>query len=477
MKKLALLSLALIAFIQIDYCQTIPDSALYLGQTPPGNTPMVFAPGIISISGRKDKVITISPDGQCLFYSVGEWPNCRTMFMEYKNGNWTNPVTASFSKTRSVDEPIFAPDGKRIYYYAYNAPNSFGGADICYSVRVDSLWNEPINVGSSLNSAGDEYHPCIVNDSSIYFDNTSGGMYRAQYINGVYQPRVMLPSPINPNSSWGDCYVSPDESYMIFTSYSRGGFGGYDNFISYKKANGTWTNPKNIGSKVNTSADESGGDITADGKYMTFGRNDDIYWVSASFIDSLKQTNFIPYVKNNIKMQTDTLGNSFSYMVPDSIFIDDDGNNTLAYSASLNNGDPLPSWLSFDNESMTFSGTLTESGSFRIKVAATDTAGASASNVFALQVVEKTSSVRQTIEHNIQVFPNPTNDRINISFGSITYKNAVVELTDINGRSIISNNFHNTSATTIALTGYPQGYYLLIINIDGEKINKKICLE
>jgi hypothetical protein len=176
-------------------------------------------------------------------------------------------------------------------------------------------------------------------------------------------------------------------------------------------------------------------------------------------------------------MQTDTLGNSYSYIVSDIIFIDDDGNNTLTYSASLNNDDPLPSWLSFDNESMTFSGTLNESGSFRIKVTATDTADASASNVFTLIVVEKTSSVRQTLEHNIPVFSNPTNDRINISLCSITYKNAVVELTDINGRTIISNNCHNTSTTTIALTGYPQGYYLLIINIDGEKINKKICLE
>jgi hypothetical protein len=290
MKKLALLTLLWVTFLQVSHCQPIPADSLYLGQTPPGSTPTIFAPNIISISGRREKVITFSPDGQCLFFSYGIWPNCKTMIMEYKNNRWSKPEIASFSKTRSVDEPIFSPDGKRIYYYAYNSPNSVGGADICYSVRNDSTWSEPINVGNSLNTSSDEYHPCVVNDSSIYFENTSGVMYRSQYINGSYQPKTMLPSPITHSSAWGDCYVSPDESYIIFTSSRSGGFGGNDDYISYRLADGSWTNPRNLGNKINTSANESGGDITADGKYLMFWRNDDIYWVSASFIDSIKQT-------------------------------------------------------------------------------------------------------------------------------------------------------------------------------------------
>lgn len=394
--------------------QSIPSDSLYLGQLPPGKTPKVFAPGIISISGRNDKVITFSPDGQCLFYSVGDWPNCITMFMEYKNGHWTNPDTASFSQTRSVDEPLFAPDGKRVYYYAYNAPNSVGGADICYSVRNDSLWSDPINVGSSLNSSLDEYHPCIVHDSSIYFENNSGLMHRSQYTNGTYQSRIPLPSPINPNSAYGDPYISPDESYIIISSSRSGGYGGKDIYISYKKVNGAWTNPKNLGNTINTSVFEDFADITPDGKYMTFGRNEDIYWVSASFIDSLRHTNFIPYLKWVIANQVDTVGHLFRYTIPDTTFIDDDGNNTLSYSATLNNGSSLPVWLSFDSTDLTFSGTPTAAGTYTIKVTTFDTAKASASTTFNLivspltGVAEGNNSFPESFSLG-QNYPNPFN--------------------------------------------------------------------
>jgi hypothetical protein len=480
MKKLALLSLALIVLMQISYCQTIPVDSLYLGQTPPGDTPKVFAPGIISISGRSDKVITFSHDGKCLFYSVGVFPNCKTLFMEYKNNRWTNPEVASFSKTRSVDEPIFSPDGTRLYYYAYNAPNSSGDADICYSVRIDSLWSEPINVGSTLNYVSDEYHPCMVNDSSIYFDDNSGVMYRAQYKNGVYQTRTMLPSPINPNSSYGDCFVSPDESYIIFSSSTRGGYGGNDLYISYRKTNGKWTNPKNLGNKINTSANDADGDITADGKYMTFMRNTigyDIYWVSSDFIDSLKQTNYIPYVKIKIANQSDTVGHLFSLSFSDSAFYDDDGNNTLTYSATLTDGSPLPSWLPFDPDTRTFSGTLTEAGTFRIKVIATDTAKATASCTFVLKVAEKPSSLSQIDEQNIIIYPNPSKGQLNIAFSGNSNTNAIVEIIDMEGKLIFSNSYQNVSTAIIDLNSIPKGIYLLKSTNGYEIINKKICLE
>jgi hypothetical protein len=480
MKKFKLLSVTLIAFVhftQIGYCQAVPVDSLYLGQTPSGNTPAVFAPGIISIPGRKDKVITFSPDGQCLFYSIGEWPNCKTMFLEYKNDKWTKPEIASFSKTRSVDEPIFAPDGKRIYYYAYNAPNSAGGADICYSVRIDSLWSEPINVGSPLNSSGDEYHPCIVKDSSIYFENTGGTMNRSQYKNGGYQPRKALPSPINPTSSWGDCYVSPDESYLILASSSRGGYGGSDIFISYKKADGTWANPKNIGSKINTSADEASGDITIDGKYMTFYRNGDLYWVSANFIDSLKYTNYIPYVKTKIANQTDTVGHLFSLTFSDSTFIDDDGNNTITYSACLSDGTTLPSWLTFEPGTRTLSGTPSVAGTFNIKVLATDTAKAIASCTFTLKVADNPTFINQLYAQNISIYPNPAKGQLNITFGTISNKNAIVEIFGMQGKLAFSNSYQNFSSAIVDLNSIPKGLYLLKITIDGEIINKRICLE
>ena len=93
------------------------------------------------------------------------------------------------------------------------------------------------------------------------------------------------------------------------------------------------------------------------------------YWVKVdNIIDSLRQTNFIPYLVNQIPNQTDSVGVQYSYTIPDSTFIDDDGNNTITYSATLGDGSSLPSWLNFNPGTRNFRGTPTAAGSLSIKV-------------------------------------------------------------------------------------------------------------
>ncbi|NOU47166.1 MAG: T9SS type A sorting domain-containing protein [Bacteroidales bacterium] len=284
MKKLALLPLIIASFVQMSYSQ-IPD--LYLGLTPPGNTPEVFAPGIVSLPGRNERAITFSPSGHDIFFAIGDWPLRSTIYIKYQDSAWSNPDTASFSIGHSVDEPFFSMDGNRIYYYAYQ-PNSMTNADIYYSENDGDSWSAPISVGSTLNTTGDEFHPNIVNDGSIYFANSAGKTYRAQYSDGSFLPRVKLPNNVN-SGIWPDHYVAPDESYMIFTSSMSGGFGSSDLYVSFRNFDKSWTTPQNFGNTINTSGYEGSGDVTPDGKYMTFDNIVDIYWVKIdNIIDSLK---------------------------------------------------------------------------------------------------------------------------------------------------------------------------------------------
>jgi hypothetical protein len=68
------------------------------------------------------------------------------------------------------------------------------------------------------------------------------------------------------------------------------------------------------------------------------------------------------------------------------VFIDDDGNRTLKFSATLEDGSPLPVWLRFRSSARKFSGTPADPGSYRIRITATDTAGAVVSTDFTLKV-------------------------------------------------------------------------------------------
>ena len=276
--------------------QSIPADSLYFGQTPPGNIPQIFAPGIVSLPGRNEAVISFSPDGQSVFFYIEKYPqpgNPYFMFSEYAGNHWSAPDTIPFSAGRKTGEPFFAWNGNRVYMWATNAVNHHGTGDLSYSQKQGTGWSDPISMGDPPNSEAFQYHPCIVGDSSVYFSSNDGRVCRCQYAGGVYQERVILPRPVNfPGSAtWGDPYVSPGETYMIIKAIREEGFGGNDIYISYRKQDMTWTNPKNLGNIINTPGDETSGDITPDGLYMTYGSNEDLYWVSASFIDSLRYTN------------------------------------------------------------------------------------------------------------------------------------------------------------------------------------------
>lgn len=301
MKKAVLPSIFIAVLSCISYAQ-VPD--LYLGLTPPGNTPEVFAPGIVSLPSRNERVITFSPSGHEIFFAIGDWPTRKTMYIQYKDGVWTDPELASFSIGSSAEEPFFSADGSRVYYYAY-PPASTANADIYYSSKTDTGWSEPVNLGSTLNTTGDEYHPNVVADGSIYFANTSGKTYRSQYSNGSFQPRVLLPNNVN-SGVWPDHYVAQDESYMIFTSSKAGGYGSSDLYISFRNADGSWTNPQNLGSPINTAAYEGSADITPDGLYMTFDNSSDIYWVKIdNVIDSLEANSGVVTSVNELPNQQD----------------------------------------------------------------------------------------------------------------------------------------------------------------------------
>jgi hypothetical protein len=67
---------------------------------------------------------------------------------------------------------------------------------------------------------------------------------------------------------------------MIFSSNRPGGFGGLDQYISFRNNDRTWTSPKNIGPKFNTRNDDYDMDISPDGKYIFIYLKNSIYWMT-----------------------------------------------------------------------------------------------------------------------------------------------------------------------------------------------------
>lgn len=109
---------------------------------------------------------------------------------------------------------------------------------------------------------------------------------------------------------------------------------------------------------------------------------------SQVFALDVLNVNDAPYAVNSLLSQAAAEDAPFTYTLPDNAFADVDVGDVLSYSATLQNGDPLPSWLSFDGSSRTFTGTPANGdvGVLNIAVSATDLAGASASQTFTLDI-------------------------------------------------------------------------------------------
>jgi uncharacterized protein YjdB len=95
-----------------------------------------------------------------------------------------------------------------------------------------------------------------------------------------------------------------------------------------------------------------------------------------------------PVVSNPIVDQVAMVGENFNFTVPSNTFSDPDAGTLLTYTASIFNGSALPSWLTFNATSRTFSGTPASGnqGAFNVRVTATDGDGGSVSDVFLVTV-------------------------------------------------------------------------------------------
>ncbi len=113
------------------------------------------------------------------------------------------------------------------------------------------------------------------------------------------------------------------------------------------------------------------------------------FGMAAQYLSSLEEpANQAPITVTSITHQTAWEDASFSFTIPATTFIDPDTGDVLTLSASLANGDPLPSWLSFDAATERFSGipSQTEVGAIDVRVTATDPGGLSAQDTFSLAV-------------------------------------------------------------------------------------------
>jgi len=197
-----------------------------------------------------DGPATFNKEQNMIIYTRSAMKNERKQLVNEKNenqftlysstkvdGQWTDPVELPFNSTRhSVGHPALSADGKTLYFSS-DMPGGFGGSDLYKSSYDGTTWSEPVNLGNTVNTAGNEVFPYIAKNGDLYFSSeghqTLGGLdiFVSENRGGAWKTPVNLAYPLN--SSQDDFAIIINENDT--TGYVSSNRSGVDMIYTYTK--------------------------------------------------------------------------------------------------------------------------------------------------------------------------------------------------------------------------------------------------
>ena len=260
----------------------------YLGETPPGNTPKLFAPGIVSTRGKGEYCCTFSPDGKEMFFSANIGKHFAILFYsKLGSEGWTAPDIPSFSKGHIDYLPYIMPDGKQMFFGRIKKDDhgAVTGKGF-YSISRKNKKTFDVLLPVLFPQGKDWMHVSSTSDLTIYTTYLPlRKTARFRLTEKGYLSKEIPSGGLHPGSHPA---VAPDESFIIFDSdEGPGGFGEEDLYVCFRNTDGSWSKAINLGEKINSPGGEAIPVLTPDGKYLFYTAKRDLYWISTKFIHEL----------------------------------------------------------------------------------------------------------------------------------------------------------------------------------------------
>mgnify|MGYP002620326008 CR=1 FL=1 len=124
-----------------------------------------------------DGVCCVSPDGKTLYFtrcsSDPDYPRNAEIWQSARSdANWAKPSKCEISKDTlsSFAHPAISPDGEWMYFVS-DMPGGFGGYDIWRVRIIDSKFGGVENLGTPINTEGDEMFPTFRYNGELYFSS------------------------------------------------------------------------------------------------------------------------------------------------------------------------------------------------------------------------------------------------------------------------------------------------------------------
>jgi Tol biopolymer transport system component len=191
-----------------------------------------------------------------------------------EDGAWDAPV--NFAEVNSpYDElcPTAHRNGKT-FLFVSSRPGGYGGGDI-YMTRLHATrgWAPPQNLGATINSSSGEASPYLL-DGELYFSSGRAGnddIYVSPF-DGTSFGAPVLASGLNTAANDSRPNLRRDGLEIFFDSNRAGGIGGVDLWTSTRASTSDpWSAPTNLGSAVNSIANDLRPSLSWDGTTLYFG--------------------------------------------------------------------------------------------------------------------------------------------------------------------------------------------------------------
>lgn len=199
----------------------------------------------------------------------------------FNNNQWEPPQPLPGNINTSYNEGALqiSQDGKCLVFTGCNRPDGLGSCDLYISYLQNGEWSAAKNLGRKVNSDQWDAQPCLSPDKrEIYFASNRPGGYGGIDIyvtrlneKGVWSEPENLGPKVNTPGDEQCPFMHADNQTLYFTSNTWQGYGDDDLFFTKKDSLGNFTtDPVNLGYPINTIYKEGTLYITADGNTAYF---------------------------------------------------------------------------------------------------------------------------------------------------------------------------------------------------------------
>ena len=248
----------------------------YLGQKPPGMTPEVFAPGIVSTENGREFSGAFSPDGREYYFFRVESGVGLMLVSRLTGDQWSAPQRAPFDAGYMDREPHITRDGKR-WFFCSNRPYPGSGdqrimSQVWVMEREGDSWGPPQHLGMGM-------FPSASDRGNIFMETRVLKLVDNKLVEvGRLEDDQAVPS--GERLPRQHTFMAPDESFHLFDA-------NQNLYVSFRTKEGKWGKPVDLSKKMGL----PGGwlpTLSPDNQYLFFAYRDDIYWISAKIIEGLR---------------------------------------------------------------------------------------------------------------------------------------------------------------------------------------------